>query len=131
MPIEEYFKFKKQQFELEDLRVMSLQSIHSLNMFATLATSYIGLTSSAHKDSVLLMELKECSKQIYGIPKFVFCALSYTMEHISSMSKIGISAFIPTKIKSSRRSIKNTSIIVSDNIPQHSLCLFYLVFSLF
>ena len=35
--IEEYFKFKKQQFELEDLRVMSLQSIRSLNFFATLA----------------------------------------------------------------------------------------------
>ncbi len=29
--IEEYFKFKKQQFELEDFRVMSLQSIQNLN----------------------------------------------------------------------------------------------------
>ena len=29
----EYFKFKKQQFELEDLRVMSLQSIRNLNLF--------------------------------------------------------------------------------------------------
>lgn len=28
--IEEYFRFKKQQFELEDLRVMSLQSIRNL-----------------------------------------------------------------------------------------------------
>ena len=47
--IEEYFKFKKQQFELEDLRVMSLQSIRNLNMFATLATGYIGLTTSNHQ----------------------------------------------------------------------------------
>ena len=39
--IEEYFKFKKQQFELEDLRVMSLQSIRNLNMFATLVAGYI------------------------------------------------------------------------------------------
>ncbi len=31
--IEEYFRFKKQQFELEDLRVMSLQSIRNLNLF--------------------------------------------------------------------------------------------------
>ncbi len=34
--IEEYFKFKKQQFELEDLRVMSLQSIRSLNFLPPL-----------------------------------------------------------------------------------------------
>lgn len=35
--IEKYFKCKKQQFELEDLRVMSLQSIRLLNLFTTLA----------------------------------------------------------------------------------------------
>lgn len=52
--IEEYFKFKKQQFELENLRVMSLQSIRNLNMLATLASGYIGLTLSAHSESIYL-----------------------------------------------------------------------------
>ena len=98
--IEEYFKFKKQQFELEDLRVMSLQSIRNLNMFATLATGYIGITSSAHKDSVFLMELKGCSKRIYEIPKFIFYALGYAMERVLSMSQTGIASFIPAKVKS-------------------------------
>lgn len=98
--IEEYFKFKKQQFELEDLRVMSLQSIRNLNMLATLAAGYIGLTSAVHKDSVFLMELKECSKRIYDIPKFVFYALGYAMERVLSMSRTGINTFIPTKVKS-------------------------------
>ena len=77
--IEEYFKFKKQQFELEGLRVMSLQSIRNLNLFATLATGYIGLTSSVHEDRVFLMELKECSKRIYEIPQFIFYALGYAI----------------------------------------------------
>ncbi len=98
--IEEYFKFKKQQFELEDLRVMSLQSIRNLNMLATLAAGYIGLTSAAHKDSVFLMELKECSKRIYDIPKFTFYAIGYAMERVLSMSRTGINTFIPTKVKS-------------------------------
>lgn len=70
--IEQYFKFKKQQFELEDLRVMSLQSIRNLNLLATIATGYIGLTSCAHRESIYLAELKEYSKRIYGIPKLVF-----------------------------------------------------------
>ena len=39
--IEEYFRFKKQQFELEDLRVMSLQFIRNLNLLATLAVRYV------------------------------------------------------------------------------------------
>ena len=52
--IKEYFKFKKQQFELKDLRVMSLQSIRSLNFFATLVAGYISLISSSHRESIFL-----------------------------------------------------------------------------
>ena len=98
--IEEYFRFKKQQFELEDLRVMSLQSIRSLNLLATLASGYIGLTSEAKSESIFLRELKECSKRIYEIPKFIFYALGYAMERVLSMSREGINAFIPKKVKS-------------------------------
>lgn len=98
--IEEYFKFKKQQFELEDLRVMSLQSIRNLNMLATLAAGYIGLTSSVHKDSIFLMELKECSMRIYDIPQFIFYALGYAIESVLSMSRTGINAFFTQKVKS-------------------------------
>ncbi len=49
--IEEYFKFKKQQFELENLRVMSLKSIRNLNLFATLTTGYIGIMSPEKDDT--------------------------------------------------------------------------------
>lgn len=98
--IEEYFRFKKQQFELEDLRVMSLQSIRNLNLLATLAAGYIGLTSAIHKDSIYLKELKECSKRIYGVPKFIFYALGYALEQILAMSHTGISAYMPQKVKS-------------------------------
>lgn len=98
--IEEYFRFKKQQFELEDLRVMSLQSIRNLNLLATLAVGYIGLTTSVHKDSIFLAELKECSKRIYGMPQFLFYAIGYAMEHVLSMCRTGISGFLPPKVKS-------------------------------
>ena len=73
--IEEYFRFKKQQFELEDLRVMSLQSIRNLNLLAMLAVGYIGLTTEIHKDSIFLAELKECSQRIYEMPKFIVCIM--------------------------------------------------------
>ena len=98
--IEEYFKFKKQQFELEDLRVMSMQSIRNVNLLATFATGYIGLTSTAHSESIFLRELKECSKRIYEIPKFIYYALGYALKSVLSMGRNGISGFFPEKVKS-------------------------------
>ena len=98
--IEEYFRFKKQQFELEDLRVMSLQSIRNMNLLATLAVGYISLVSTAHRDSIFLTELKECSRRIYEVPKFIFYALGYAMERALSMSRTGINTHLPQKVKS-------------------------------
>ena len=98
--IEEYFRFKKQQFELEDLRVMSLQSIRNLNLLAMLAVGYISLTTSIHKDSIFLAEVKECSKRIYGMPQFVYYAIGYALERVLSMSRSGISSFLPPRVKS-------------------------------
>ncbi len=98
--IEEYFRFKKQQFELEDLRVMSLQSIRNLNLFAMLAVGYISFTTAVHKDSIFLAELKECSKRIYEMPQFIFYAIGYALERVLSMSRSCIGSFLPPKVQS-------------------------------
>lgn len=95
--IEEHFKFKKQQFELEDLRVMSLQSIRNLNLFATLATGYISIMSSQKDDTIFMMELKECSRRIYDIPKFIFYALGYAIERVLAGTRFGIKRFLLRK----------------------------------
>ena len=103
--IKEYFKFKKQQFELEDLRVMSLQSIRSLNFFAILAAGYISLISSSHRESIFLKELKECSKRIYEVPKFIFYALGYAINRVLGMSRTGIQGFLTKKVKSQQMNL--------------------------
>ncbi len=98
--IEEYFKFKKQQFGLEDLRVMTLQSIRNLNLFATLAAGYIAIVNAEKEDTIFMLELKECSKRIYDIPKFIFYALGYAIERVLSMTRSGIKGFISKKEQS-------------------------------
>ena len=95
--IEEYFKFKKQQFELEDLRVISLQSIRNLNLFATLATGYIGMITSENEDTIFMLELKECSKRIFDVPKFIFYALGYAIERVLARTHSGIKGFLLKK----------------------------------
>lgn len=65
-----------------------------------LAVGYIGLTTAIHKDSIFLAELKECSQRIYEMPKFIFYALGYVLKRVLSMSRSGISGFLPPKVKS-------------------------------
>ncbi|KSV58880.1 transposase [Acetivibrio ethanolgignens] len=98
--IEEYFKFKKQQFELEDLRVMSLQSIRNLNLFATLATGYIGMITSEKEDTIFMLELKEGSKRIFDVSKFIFYALGYAIERVLARTHSGIKGFLLKKEQS-------------------------------
>ena len=97
------------------------------NLFATLAVGYIGLTTAVHEESIYLAELKECSRRIYEMPKFVFYALGYALERVLSMSRSGISTFLPPKVKSqqlnlfddsSRRAIQNAfSLIYGLKLP--------------
>lgn len=98
--IEEYFKFKKQQFELEDLRVMYLQSIRNLNLFATLVTGYIGIMSCEKDDTIFMLELKECSKRIFDVPKFIFYGLGYAIERVLARTHSGIKGFLLKKEQS-------------------------------
>lgn len=95
--IEEYVQFKNQQFELENLRVMSLQSIRNLNMFAMLAAGYIGIMSSEKNDTIFMMKLKGCSKRIYGIPKFIYYALGYAIERVLAGTRSSIKRFLLKK----------------------------------
>ena len=88
--IEEYFRFKKQQFNFEDLRVMSLNSIRNLDFFATLAVGYLGIFYSGNNGSPFMDMVFECSKRIYKIPKFVFSAIGYTFKQIFSKTSSGI-----------------------------------------
>ena len=88
--IEEYFRFKNQQFNFEDLRVMSLNSIRNLNFFATLAVGYLGIFYSENNESPFMDKIFECSKRIYKIPKFVFYAMGYAFKQIFSKTSSGI-----------------------------------------
>lgn len=88
--IEEYFRFKNQQFNFEDLRVMSLNSIRNLNFFATLAVGYLGIFYFENNGNPFMDRVFECSKRIYKIPKFVFYAMGYAFELIFSKTSSGI-----------------------------------------
>ena len=91
--IEEYYKFKKQGFGYEKFLVRSLQSIRNLDLFLTIAIGYIGILSEKIGESVVVLEVIEASKRLYGLSKFTFYAISDGLFEIFSKLYTGISIF--------------------------------------
>jgi hypothetical protein len=98
--IEEYFRFKKQQYALEDFRVRSLNAIRALHRVVTLLAGLIGLLSDQRDESVFVMELIEASKRIYYPKKdkwkrkFFHYAVGDAFSALLRRSSVGISSFL-------------------------------------
>lgn len=95
--IEEYFKFKKQQFNFEDFRVRSLQGIKNLNIIITILIGLLGLMAEKQKQSKYVMEIIEKSKRIYGKKKFVYYAIADGIKDILNKSTKGITDLLYPK----------------------------------
>jgi hypothetical protein len=102
--IEEFYAFKKQQFDLEDLRVRSLNSIRNLDLLLTIAIGYIGYMSAKGDDRRVVMELIHISKRIYEPPKFFFYALADAFFAVFARAKPGFSYLLRKKPKNSQLS---------------------------
>jgi len=98
--IEEYYKFKKQQFKFEDMRVRSLKSIRTLDLLITIAIGYIGIMNEKQDERATVMEIISISKRIYGTPKFVYYAIADGLFAIFKKCKEGIANLIKKPIKS-------------------------------
>lgn len=103
--IEEFYRFKKQQFGFENLRVRSLKSIRNLDLILTIAVGYIGFISEKADERIAIMQLVEQSKRIYGVNKFAFYAIAYGLFVVFSKCKQGISDMLKKKQKSMQLSL--------------------------
>ncbi len=95
--IEEYYRFKKQQFGFEDFRVQSLNSIRALNTLLTILIGLLSTFAEKQNTNLLVFEIIECSKRIYGKSKFVYYALGDGIFNILKKTREGISAFLYLK----------------------------------
>ena len=88
--IEEYFKFKKQEYNFEDFRVRSLKSINNLNKMVTYTIGLIALLSEKinKREFVnrIIKESKSLRKKVY----MWFYQLARGIYNILKMAKTGI-----------------------------------------
>jgi len=103
--IEEFYRFKKQQFDFEDFRVRSLKSIRNLDLLLTIAIGYIGMMSEKGDEYRMKMELIEVSKRIKGVPKFTFYAMADGMHFLLAKTGKGIGELLRPKPKSMQLSL--------------------------
>ena len=103
--IEEFYRFKKQQYGFENLRVRSLKSIRNLDLLLTIAVGYIGFISEKREKRVIVMQLIEQSKRIYEVNKFVFYAVAYGLFVVFSKCNQGIADMLKRKPKSMQLSL--------------------------
>ena len=88
--IEEFYGFKKQQFDFEDFRVRSLKSIRNLDLLLTIAIGYIGFLSEKPEERSVVMEIIAISKRIYATPKFLFYSIADGLFAIFAKCKHGV-----------------------------------------
>ena len=88
--IEEYFKFKKQEYNFENFRVRSLKSINNLNKMLTYAISLIALLSEKIGKRQFVNKIIKESKSLKDKVFLWFYQLARGIYNILSMAKTGI-----------------------------------------
>ena len=92
--IEEYFKFKKQSFDYENLRVRSLQSIRTLDFLLTMAIGYVSILSDKDNTVILRLEIISASKRLFDIADFLYYAVADGIFEVLKFVKRSISSFL-------------------------------------
>jgi len=98
--IEEYFRFKKQQYHFEGFRVRSLNAIRTLHRIVTLLAGLIAILSEKRDKSTFVMELIAVSKRIFrpkpekAKRKFLHYAIADGIFSILRRCSVGIAHFL-------------------------------------
>ena len=113
--IEEYFRFKKQQYGFEGFRVRSLNAIRALHRLLSLLTGMIGLLSEKRDESLFVMELISISKRIYrpkkdkAKRKFLHYAIGDAVFAILRRTSVGIEQLLRPPPQSQQLSLFSTA----------------------
>ena len=94
--IEEHFKFRKNQYGLENFRVRSLNSIRTLHRITAILSGFVSMMSEKRDESLFVARLIEASKRIYkpkkekAKTKFMNYAIADGIFVVLNKSKVGI-----------------------------------------
>ena len=88
--IEEYFKFKKQEYNFENFRVRSLKSINNLNLLLTYTIGFISLMCEKLEKNMFAQEIIKESHSLKDKVYLWFYQMARGIYNILKNAKIGI-----------------------------------------
>jgi hypothetical protein len=88
--IEEYYRFKKNQFKLENIRVLSLDSICALIFLLSVLSGWIAMFANKRGESMLLEEVFVRAKRVYDLSQFTLYAVADGIYDILKFASRGI-----------------------------------------
>lgn len=91
--VEEFIRFKKNQYKLEDVRVQSYQKLKNINFLLTMAMAYISLTSKSISNRNMIFILQEIPKRVHSIPPFPYYSTGDGIYEVLKKCKSGITEF--------------------------------------
>lgn len=97
--IEEYFRFKKQQFGFEDFRVRGLKAINNLNKLLTYTIGFMGLMVEKMDRNLLAIKALLRSNALRDKVLFYYYQMAKGIFEILSYAKKGIRSFLGIREK--------------------------------
>lgn len=91
--IEENFRFKKQQYGFEGIRVRTLKALNNLNTMLMIQIGYIGLLAEKVDKKLLVIKIIERSRSIKSRACFWFYQISKGIKYILSYAHTGIKEY--------------------------------------
>ena len=95
--IEEYFRCKKQMFQLENFRVRKLAAINALNFYITLCMAFLAHISMKSETNALKVSIIQTADPIKEKVHFYYYRLAKGISGILSYAKEGVRLWFRTK----------------------------------
>lgn len=70
--IEEFYRFKKQTFQFEDIRVMNLKAMNNLNLLLNILIGFLSMKSTEAHDKPIIVALINQVKRIYDAKNVLY-----------------------------------------------------------
>jgi hypothetical protein len=86
--IEEFYRFKKQTFKFEDIRVMSLKAMNNINLLLNILIGFLSMKSTEGQDKPIIVVLVNQVKRIYE-PKNILYSVCAGLMVIMMIAGIG------------------------------------------
>ena len=87
--IEEFYRFKKQTFKFEDIRVMSLKSMNNLNLLLNMLIGFLAMKSTNGQDKPVIVALVNQVKRIYE-PKNILYSVCAGLMVVMMIAGVGL-----------------------------------------